>query len=169
MREFRVEFDAKKFIGSMTLYAKGIGQSVDEATKRLTEKVIDKANQYLDDTLFWPEGVWQNRPDPQKRIKTSWVKRRVKQGYWLGWNTSPHAVWVEYGTGVYGAGQGPITAKEEGKPMKFRLPDGTWVSTYVVRGQPPKYFLSRAIQDIQNEVFPVVKEELLKRMIGIMK
>jgi len=166
---YSVHIDSKRLAASLSAYAEGIGVSVDEASKKICEKIIEKANENLDEMLFWEEGIYEAiKPRPEKRIKHSWVKKQTKKGHWVAWNTSPHAVWVEYGTGVYGAGRGPITPRGS-HPMKFMLPDGTWISTYVVAGQPPKMFLSRAVQEVQNEILPIVSEQLFKKMIQSMK
>lgn len=70
---------------------------------------------------------------------------------------SPHAVFVDQGTGIFGAGNGPYQAKilppwTRGSPSLF---ESTWrpgpgqpaVGTTTVKGQPAKYFFSRALEE----------------------
>ena len=164
---FRVSMSTRQFTYWLKYYAEAMNVSTDEACKKICQRVRDVANEILQEELRWGIGEYEqikaSTPGgkPELMIMKGWRIRREKSGHWTLWNISPHAVYVEYGTGVWGRGS-PITPRGM-KPLKFRFPDGTWITTYAVAGQPPKAYLSRAITQVKREVGKFVVEEFSKQ------
>lgn len=127
--------------------------------RRLTGRVLGLAGAYA------PSNKRPRWAHSGKRLKTSMKASTPKPRISAGGgsvrsavgSTSPHAMFVDQGTGIHGMGNGPYQAKilppwTRGSPSLF---ESTWrpgpgqpaVGTTTVTGQRPQYFMDRALTE----------------------
>jgi len=110
------------------------------------------------------------RKTPEKKISQGWeyeeptIKGIAIEGTLM--NTSPHANYVEYGTGTRSDLGSRDVAAKGGKPLKFKVGPNQWVTKWAVAGQMPKAFLRNAIMTQKNNI-PTIISDAIRSITGI--
>lgn len=161
--------DFKNIVDKFNKLEKNLPKLQSIILDKLSEYTRERMKYYIDKSVNtdYATGHLSNSVAIQK-INESTVKVYVDEGL------CPYAVYVEYGTGIIGAGTHPDyngAYKQEGwwyptnendpNPNKKQLPNGDWV--VYTEGQVAHKFLYNAYQDLKQKykwiVLKTLKEE----------
>lgn len=150
----RLGLDAKSIdsaIKQLATYRKSVDAKVDELCERLADEGMEVAKVSI-------------RHDESGELRNSFSVEKVGDAHYLVVNSAPYAVYVEFGTGVVGAGGdyrgerpewagSPNGEKEawvyfDEKQGRFRITDG----------QAPQAFMAQGAEAMRNRMIGIAKE-----------
>lgn len=98
----------------------------------------------------------QQKAKTNAPVRTGYLKNHIgvqkKKEGWELVAAAPYAAYVESGTGIYRKESPGYIIPKKARFLVFRGKGGNLVFAKKVRGQPPQYFMARAIDDIDDAI-----------------
>ncbi len=141
MPKIKISFDERLFLHNSDKILEAADRTLDD----LFDYIADRATSILDSGIFHGKGFLKKSQDLIKN-----PLHKIIEYFRPSESGGNVAVWVEYGTGIYGTGEGaskqPIRPKEK-KALKWKSRSGNNVFAKVVRGMKPRPFLRPAFDE----------------------
>ena len=155
----------RRLLSVSTLTKTGVISGIDESLNLVQKKAIELLNSQTIGLKYYYAG------QVGEKINNNWVRQPTsdKGIYVIGslYNKSPHAAFVEFGTGIYAekGGGDVITPKDENNLLRFQYA-GRFFNVPFVKGQHPKAYFRGARDSYEHRLLGIIGDHARRSILG---